>query len=103
MDTHTIYLKVVKVAQAFVSQRAHLTIEALNDFDPSLEELAEVVRSISEMISALSSDFKDRNMAINAFQCSLDLERLARAALDGDQQEVDSALDALVKYCTGPY
>lgn len=103
METHNIYLKVVEIANIFVLKRAHLTISVLQDFDPSVEEFAETVRSIAEMIHALSSDFSDSNMAINAFQCSLDLQALAKAVLSEDQESVDRALDSLESYVNGPY
>lgn len=103
MDTRTIYYRVVQIANIFVSKRAHLTIAAVSDFDPSVEEFAEIVASVAEMIQAIAGDFSDENMAMNAFQCSLDLHRLARAVLEKNQEDFESALDALAKYCVGPY
>lgn len=103
LDTREIYFRVIEIANIFVKARAHLTIEALKDFNPTVAELGEVVRSISKMIEELAADFSDQNMAINAFQCSLDLGRLAKSVTVGDAEEMNNALDALERYPNGPY
>lgn len=102
-DTSSIYFKVVKIAKEFFDNRGIFTVDVLADINPSVEQLAKSVKTISELISLLSNDFSDQNMAINAKQCSLELFQLATAVKDFDHERTQELLHLLEKYTKGPY
>lgn len=94
MDTRSLYLKIITIADFFLRNNAILSIEALKDFDPTVEELARIMRSLANILKDLAADsYEDENMAINAFQCCLIMERLAVVVKD----ENEDALEELIK------
>lgn len=105
LDTQRLYHRVIEIANIFVKEQAHLTIEALQDFDPSVEEFAETVKRIAKLIETFASedDYSDQNIAINAHQCSIELGQLATAINRSDQTEVNRIIGELAKYEKDPY
>lgn len=103
LEPAQIYYKIVSIAKVFVENRKWLTIDSVSTLDPSIEELADIAKQISEIISAISNDYSDENMAINAKQCSVELLQLAKAVKENNEVAMQSALDAMKKYTNGPY
>lgn len=103
LEPAQIYYKIVSIAKVFVENRKWLTIDSVSNLDPSIEELADIAKQISEIISAISNDYSDENMAINAKQCSVELLQLAKAVKENNEVAMQNALDAMKKYTNGPY
>ena len=94
LDTRSLYLKIIAIANHFLKNNTIITIEELKDFDPSLEELAKLMRELANILKDLAADsYEDENMAINAFQCCLTMEKLA----DVVNNEDEAALPELIK------
>ena len=71
-----------------------MSVSDLKDFDPSVEELAKVIKELATILRLLaSSSYEDENMAINALQCCFEMEKLAKAVQDED----DSALEEVFR------
>lgn len=94
MDTRSLYLKIISIVDFFLRNQEIVTIQALKDFDPTVEELTKIMRSLANMLKDFAADsYEDESMAINAFQCCLVMERLA----DVVKEEDEDALQALIK------
>jgi hypothetical protein len=86
MDTRSLYLKIITIADFFLRNNACMSIQALQDYDPSLDELAKIMRSLANMLKDVAAGgYEDEAMAINAFQCCLLMERLADVVKEGDE------------------
>ena len=94
MDTRSLYLKIIAIANYFLKNNTIITIEELKDFNPTVEELAKLMRELANILKDLAADnYEDENMAINAFQCCLIMEKLA----DVVKNEDETALEDLIK------
>jgi len=94
MDTRSLYLKIIGIVNFFIENNAVITVQALKDFDPSVEELAKIMRLLSTILKDVAADnYEDEAMAINAFQCCLTMERLAEVV----KIEDEIALEGLIK------
>ena len=98
MDLKEIYYRIIQVANYFLENASHLTIEALKEFDPSVEQLSKDMRMLATVLKDLAgSSYEDESLALNAFQCCLIMERLA----DAVSQERGDDLDELVRQLEG--
>jgi hypothetical protein len=94
MDSRSVYVRLLNIVDYFVSHAAHLRVEELKGFDPSIEELEREIKKLSGIIGALaSSSYEDENMAINALQCCFEMERLAHAV----RQQDDTVLEEIFR------
>ncbi len=103
MDTLTIYQRVLQTVEYFLKNAAHLTINELKDFDPSIEELAKNLRTLATILGSLaSSGYDDEDMAINALQCCLELEKLAQIVQDEQEDELEELFLRLEMHVKAP-
>jgi hypothetical protein len=89
MNTREIYVRVISIVEYFLKNAAHLTIAELQNYNPSIEELAEDVNTLASILGALATGYDDENMAINALQCCLHMGRLATAVRSGYEDELE--------------
>jgi hypothetical protein len=95
MDTRDIYARVLVIVEFFLKNAAHLTITELQNYNPSIEELARDVKRLASILGVLANDYEDENMAINALQCCLQLRNLANVVRHGEESELDSIFKTL--------
>ena len=98
-----VYERVLKVANIFLKNASHLTIDGLKELDPTVEQLAKDLRMLAHIVKALAGDsYDDENMAINAFQCCIIMERIAKCVELEDDAELFSLVQSLEKHVTVP-
>jgi len=96
MELSGLYYRIIEVANFFLRNASHLTIDALKDFDPSVEVIAKNMRTLATIVKDLAGDnYDDENMAINAFQCCLIMERIADIVAKGEGDDLDSLVKQL--------
>jgi len=90
MDFESLYRRILKIVNYFLKEGAHLNLQVLKDFDPSVEQIAKDLRMLSGILKELASDnYDDQNMAINAFQCVLIMEQIAKLVVLGSNDEAE--------------
>ena len=103
METTLVYQRVIAVANFFLENASHLTIDALKEFDPTVEQIARDLRMLSNILKGLAGDsYDDENMSINAFQCCLTMERIARCIEEDNEQELNSLVKQLEMHTKVP-
>ena len=84
-EIQRIYYRVIEITNSFLEASSGLTIEGLREFDPSVEKLAKIMRTLATVLKDLAGDsWDDERMALNAFQCCLTMERLAEVVANSD-------------------
>ncbi len=92
-EVREIYYRVIAITNSFLRQSSGLTIEALKDEDPSVAQLAKIMRTLATVLKDLAGDsWDDEKMAHNAFQCCLTMERLAKVVAESDDGGLQSVL-----------
>jgi hypothetical protein len=102
MNTREVYVRVLHIVEFFLKNAMHLSIADLQNHDPSIEELAKDVRKLSFVLRILVEDCEDENMAINALQCCIEMERLARAVRSGNESDLEGIFRNLEMYIKVP-
>lgn len=103
MDSRSVYVRLLTIVDYFVSNAVHLHVKDLKEFDPSLEELAREIRTLATVIGVLaSSRYEDENMAVNAIQCCLEMERLAKIVQQEDEAELEEVFRRLEMHVKAP-
>lgn len=98
-----IYYRVIQITSAFLEQSSGLTIDALKTVDPSVEQLAKTMRTLATVLKDLAGDsWDDENMALNAFQCCLTMERLADVVATSDEDGLNQVLKDLELHAKVP-
>ena len=98
LDTRDIYLKLLKVLESFVTNAVHLDVQALKNYNPSIEELAKDIFVFSSIIETMSNNsYEDENMVINAKQCAIKMRMMAEAIRNNNNQEVTCIFKELGK------
>lgn len=88
-----IYYRVISLTNSILRESSVLTIEALREVDPSVEQLARTMRLLATVLKDLAGDsWDDEKMALNAFQCCLTMERLAEIVANSDHDGLDKVL-----------
>lgn len=84
------YYRVVKIADRFLETATGLSIEALKDYDPSIELIAKNIMKLAEIlrIFANDSDHTQNGMAINANQCAITIASIGQAVAASNEDEV---------------
>lgn len=78
-------------------------MKELQNFNPSIEEIAKGVKLLSVLLKEIASEsYEDEAMAINAFQCVLILEQITKAVQASDEQKLDSLVKELEKHIQVP-
>lgn len=94
MNLNELYYRIIAVANHFLTSSSNFSIEVLKDYDPTVATIAKNMRTLATILKDLAGDsYEDENMALNAFQCCLVMERIADVVAEGD----DGDLDLLVK------
>lgn len=93
------------VAGYFLKNAPFLTIQDLKDHDPSLTEITRDLRILIAVLQelAVADSYEDERMSINALQCCLTLERLARVVASGREEELDDIYRELEMHVTVPW
>lgn len=105
MEVRALYERILKVANYFVknASASGLTIDGLKKLDPSVQQIAKDMRMLAVIIRGLAGEsYEDENMAINAFQCCLIMERLADAVASEQQGQLDALMKELERHITVP-
>jgi len=104
MEVREIYVKVLQIVEYFLQNAAHFSIQELKDYDPSVEEIANDIKGLSNILKsfASSSSYEDENMAINAMQCCFEMERLSIAVRNSNQSELDEIFRRLEMHVNVP-
>lgn len=95
MNTRDVYVRVLAIIEFFLKNAAHLSLAELQNYDPSLEQLAKDVHNLAIILRALASGCEDESMAINAIQCCFHMERLAAAVRAEDDSELEQIFRSL--------
>lgn len=91
-----IYYRVIELANSILKESSILSIEALKEIDPSVEELSKVMRLLANVLKEFAGDsWEDEKMALNAFQCCLTMERLAEVVANSDHDGLANVLKEL--------
>jgi hypothetical protein len=94
MDVKQLYYRIIVVANFFLGNASHLTVRELQEYDPTVAQIAKDMRTLATILKGLAGDtYEDENMAINALQCCRIMERIADVVASGNEGE----LEALVK------
>ena len=82
----------------------HLSVHELQDYNPSIAELAENVRRLAKILEMFSNAgyYEDEAMAINARQCVLELSLLADIVARGREEDLASSFARLDLYIKAP-
>lgn len=97
------YYRIISVANYFLENAAHLTFEALKEFNPSVEELAKIMRTLAHMLKEVAgSNYEDEDMALNAFQCCIIMEQLADAVAKDNGDNVEQLMQQLETHTKVP-
>lgn len=103
MELKDVYYRIIQVANYFLENASHLTIEALKEFDPSVEQLSKDMRMLATVLKDLAENsYEDENLAMNAFQCCLIMERLADAVSQGRAEDLDELVRLLEVHTNVP-
>lgn len=103
METRQIYLRVLTIVEYFLKNAAHLSIQQLQNYDPSLEQLADDLGTLAAIMQALSGCYEDENMAINAIQCCHEMRRLAKAVRAENEGELEAIFKNLEMHARVPW
>lgn len=103
MDCALVYQRVLAVANFFLKNASHLTFDGLKELNPTVDQIAKDLRTLAKLLKALASDdYDDENMAINASQCCVVMERIARCVESNNEQELSELLRSLEKHVSVP-
>jgi len=103
MELKDVYYRIIHVANYFLENASHLTIEVLKEFDPSVEQLSKDMRMLATVLKDLAGNsYEDENLAMNAFQCCLVMERLADAVSQGRDEDLDELVHLLEVHTNVP-
>ena len=103
MDTKHVYQRVLAVANFFLTNASHLTIGALKDFDPTVEQIATDLRTLANLLEALASDsYEDQNMSVNAFECCLTMKQIADCVETENEQDYENLVKKLEMHTNAP-
>lgn len=82
------------------------TIEALQEYDPSVEVIASNLRKLATIIKILSGTNgggeEAETLAINAFQCAIIMEQIAKAVQLGHEDELEPLMTRLKLHSNVP-
>jgi hypothetical protein len=105
VEIRGVYLRTLAVANFFVKNATAvgLTLDGLTGLDPSVQQFAHDMRVLSTIIKGLAGgSFEDENMAINAFQCCLIMERIAEAMEARREDQIESLVKDLERHIYVP-
>lgn len=103
MEPKDLYYRIISVANFFLENSTELTIDALKEFDPSVEQLSKTMRVLATILKDLAGDsYEDEDMALNAFQCCLIMEQLADIVASGDSEKLDDLVRKLEMHTKVP-
>jgi hypothetical protein len=105
VDKVELYWRIIKVIEHFLkSSRSNLSVEALKELDPTIEQVAEDLRMLAGIFNvlAVAGSYEDTNMALNALQCVNVMERLVIAVSDGKQDDLESIIKELEVHVNVP-
>ena len=101
MDMSNLYFRVLQVVNYFLESSSHISVAALKDFDPTVNQLAKSLRVLATILKDLAGEsYEDQDMAINAFQCVLIMEQIANLVGSVDDN-CEQQLELLVKSLEG--
>jgi hypothetical protein len=96
MDTADLYQSIISVIQkSFIkpAERFGLSVTELKGLDPSIEDLILHLKGINVILGLFAKDDHSKiNMAIDASQCVVIMERIAQAIGREDQEAVDKMI-----------
>jgi len=91
MELRQVYNRMLFVANHFLENASHLTLESLKEYDPSVDQISKNMRMLATILKDLAGDnYEDSNMAMNAFQCCLIMERLADAVASNNGDDLET-------------
>lgn len=104
LDTRSVYVRILTVANYFLVQARLFSIEELKQAtDPSVSDQVRRIKMLANIIKELAADtYDDESMALNAFQCCLLMERCVIAIDKSDSIELDSLTGQLEKHINVP-
>jgi hypothetical protein len=74
-------------------------LDKLKNLNPSIDKMAQTIKLVANFLKTIASEpFYDENKAINMFQCSLIMERMATSVKDNDLKGFKLLLKELEKY-----
>lgn len=107
MEPLDLYYRVLKVANYFLENATStgLSIESLKKLNPTVNQVARDLRLLAVILKEVAAnDYSEENMAINAFQCCLIMEKLADAVAADREEALQELIDELEKHVNGgPY
>ncbi len=104
MNTTLVYQQVIKTVNYFLSHTNGMQLSQLQELDPDVGTMAKILRQLVAVLQALvnTQSYDDENMAINALQCCVEMEKLAAKILAGDATEIDEIFSRLEKITNAP-
>ena len=93
-----LYERVFVVVQAFLKEAApSLKIEIVEQLnEPTIDDMVKTLRELQSIISALGTDsYAHLEMRINSLQCAVVMERIAKSAINKDQEEFERCVQEL--------
>ena len=102
MNTAHLYQKIISIIQqSFIepAERFGLSVVELKELDPSIDELVLHLKGLRGILKLFANDnHSEINMAIDASQCVVIMERIAQAVRREDQKEVNGLILELKKH-----
>lgn len=96
-QVHDLYQKIFQVANYFLEHAKLYSIEELQGFDPSFEDVAKHARLLASSLTTLGAmgAWSEERIALNARQACLLMERIALAIGKQDQNGLAAAVEEL--------
>ena len=94
-----LFQKSITIINNFTNEISYLSLDSLKNLDPSIDKMAQTIKLVANFLKTIASEpFYDENKAINIFQCSLIMERMAASVKDNNLKEFRSLLKELEKH-----
>lgn len=103
MDPRDIYDRVLDVVNKYLVAVIGLSVDAMDELNPSAEVIARKLKILASVLSGVSStSFEDENMHINSLQCCLTMEKIAIAVSKKSEEDVVRLIEELILYANVP-
>lgn len=93
-EVHELYEKILQVANFFLKSSKTFSISVLKDFDPSFEDLANIMEVLADIVHRAMID-EDPLVAQKAIDYVYIMQKMALAVRNNDSEELSTLVDEL--------